>query len=74
MVQASVEDERSRRMVANLASMFSEMNYYVLYEGVEKDSDEDMCKDMSATFLQGFKYSKPAPIEELKEYVSRRTG
>ena len=64
---------RSRRMVANLASMFSDMDYRVLYEGVEKDSDETMCRDMSASYLQGFKYSRPQPIIHLTEYLSRRT-
>ena len=72
LVLASGSDERSKRMVSNLANMFSDMNYFVLYEGVEKDSDEDMCKGMSATYLQGFKYSKPTPIIDLKDYVSRK--
>ena len=49
--------------------MFSEMDYCVLYEGVEEDSDEDMCREMSATYLQGFKYSRPAPIAELIRYI-----
>ena len=72
LVLASGSDERSKRMVSNLANMFSDMNYFVLYEGVEKESDEDMCKGMSATYLQGFKYSKPTPIIDLKDYVSRK--
>ena len=70
LVIASGEEDRSRKMVANLAGMFSNMNYSVLYEGVEKDSDETMCKDMSATYLQGYKYSKPVPIEDLKHFLS----
>ena len=74
LLLASGTDERSKKMVSNLANMFADMNYYVLYEGVEKDSDEDMCKRMSAAYLQGFKYSKPAPIVELKDYISRRSG
>ena len=74
LLLASGTDDRSKKMVSNLANMFADMNYYVLYEGVEKDSDEDMCKRMSAAYLQGFKYSKPAPIVELKDYISRRSG
>ena len=72
LVLASGVDDRSKKMVESLAQMFSNMNYSVLYEGVEKDSDEDMCKGMAATYLQGFKYSKPAPIVNLKEYISRK--
>ncbi|MBR2769380.1 MAG: EAL domain-containing protein, partial [Solobacterium sp.] len=74
LLLASGAELRSRRMVANLASMFSNMDYYVLYEGVEKDSDETMCRDMSASYLQGFKYSRPQPIIQLTEYLSRRTA
>ncbi len=70
---ASGTENRSRKMVANLANMFSDMNYSVLYEGVEKDADEEMCMDMYATYLQGFKYSRPAPIVDLKNYLSRST-
>jgi EAL domain-containing protein (putative c-di-GMP-specific phosphodiesterase class I) len=72
MVLASGADARSKRMVSYLAYMFSEMNYYVLYEGVEKETDELMCKGMSATYLQGFRYSRPTPIEELRGYICRR--
>jgi EAL domain-containing protein (putative c-di-GMP-specific phosphodiesterase class I) len=71
LVIASGAEDRSRRMVENLASMFSNMDYSVLYEGVEKDADEAMCKGMSATYLQGFKYSRPTPVVELKDYLSR---
>ena len=72
LVLASGVDDRSKKMVESLAQMFSNMNYSVLYEGVEKDSDEDMFKGMAATYLQGFKYSRPAPIVNLKEYISRK--
>ena len=71
MVVASGTEERSRKMVANLANMFADMDYSVLYEGVERDSDESMCRDMSAAYLQGFKYSKPVPIERLAEYLRK---
>ena len=27
-----------------------------------------MCLDMSASYLQGYKYSRPVPITELEEY------
>ncbi|MBQ6550581.1 MAG: EAL domain-containing protein [Lachnospiraceae bacterium] len=74
MVLAAGADERSKKMVSNLANMFSNMGYYVLYEGVEKDSDEDLCKGMSASYLQGFKYARPVPITDLIEYVGVKAG
>ena len=71
LVIASREDERSERFVENLAHMFKDMDYYVLYEGVESDGDEALCQEMSASYLQGFKYSKPIPIEKLRAFLPK---
>jgi EAL domain-containing protein (putative c-di-GMP-specific phosphodiesterase class I) len=71
LVIASDHDSRSRKMVVSLANMFDELNYSVLYEGVETDSDEERCKNMSASYLQGYKYSRPIPIIELKKFFSK---
>ena len=71
MVLASEASARSRTIVYSLANMFNGLNYSVLYEGVEKESEERMCIDMSASYLQGFKYSRPVPIENLEDYFTR---
>lgn len=71
MVIAAGQDQRSGRIVENIAKMFSDFNYRVLYEGVENNDDEDRCLAMSATYLQGFKYSKPIPIERLTEFFDQ---
>ena len=71
MVMASAEDERSEKIVENLAHMFADMEYSVLYEGVETDHDEQRCRGMSASYLQGYKYSRPIPIERLRDFLSK---
>lgn len=71
LVIASGNDERSQKMVTSLAKMFADLDYSVLYEGVENDMDEEKCIDMSATYLQGFKYSRPIPIVELKRFFAK---
>lgn len=71
MVLASEASARSRTIVLSLAHMFDGLNYSVLYEGVEKESEERMCMDMSASYLQGYKYSRPVPIERLEAYFSK---
>ena len=65
---ASSKDAKSETMVSYLAHMFSDMGYAVLYEGIEDDSDENRCMNMCARYLQGYKYSKPIPIEQLAEF------
>ena len=72
LVLASGSSERSERIVGNLANLFSDLDYSVLYEGVETESDETMCKEMSASYLQGYKYSRPIPIEELRNFAEKR--
>ena len=71
LVTASGNDEKFRVMVTNLAKMFNEVHYSVLYEGIENENDELRCIDMSAKYLQGYKYSKPIPIEKLTEYFEK---
>lgn len=39
--------------------------------GVENEVDEQLCKGMKAVFLQGYKYSKPIPIESLTDYLNK---
>ena len=74
MVLASGVDVKSQKMVYYLAKMFSDMNYSVLYEGVETIEDEEKCKQMCANYLQGYKYSKPIPMEQLTEYFEKASA
>ena len=71
MVIASGEDKRSEQLVENLAKMFSNFNFRVLFEGIENNEDEERCLSMSADYLQGFKYSQPIPIGELYTFLSK---
>ena len=71
LVIACGRDEKSEKMVEHLASMFSAMNYSVLYEGVETEQDEEKCIHMCAKYLQGYKYSKPIPIDDLIKWFEK---
>ncbi len=71
LVIASNSDTKSETMVSYLAHMFSDMHYAVLYEGIENNDDEKMCIRMCGRYLQGYKYSKPIPIERLTEYFEK---
>lgn len=71
LVLASVADKKSEKMVSHLANMFDAMNYSVLYEGIETSQDEEKCVGMCARYLQGYKYSKPIPIEDLTGYFEK---
>ena len=71
MLIAGSQDERSVQILSSLASLFSKLNYSVLYEGVETEKDEQLCVDLFASYLQGYKYSKPIPIDRLRDFLTK---
>lgn len=70
---ASSKSETSRYMVAQFADIFKNTKYQVLFEGVENISDERRCIEMKADMLQGYAYSKPIPIEDLKKFLVKNS-
>jgi len=67
-ILASKNDE-SRFMVGSFSEIFKKADYQILFEGVEDENDEHQCIDMDAMYLQGYKYSKPIPIEQLETFL-----
>ncbi|WP_295085779.1 EAL domain-containing protein [Ruminococcus sp.] len=65
----SLKNSSSQYMVKTFANMFHDLKYSILFEGVETEYDETRCKLMMAQYLQGYKYSKPIPIEELRKFL-----
>ncbi len=66
-----LEAEKSMKivkMITHLSQAFRDMDYKLLFEGVETEAHETLCMGCGADYIQGFKYSKPVPIEELREY------
>ena len=70
----SVKNDSSKFMVSTFANMFNQLNYSVLFEGVEDDRDEKHCVGMHASYLQGYKYSRPIPIGELRNFLAKDTA
>lgn len=65
------KDDESKFMVGSFSEIFKRANYQILFEGVESENDEMQCKDMNAQYLQGFRYSRPIPIEQLREFLEK---
>ena len=72
MVIAGGQSAKSLQVLGSLADLFSRLNYSVLYEGVEDEKDEQMCRGLSASYLQGYKYSRPIPIGGLTDFLEKR--
>ena len=71
MVIASGQSKRSEQVLGSMAELFSKLHYSVLYEGIEDEKDEAMCRGLNASYLQGYKYSKPVPISELRRFLEK---
>lgn len=68
-----LEAEKSMKiikMMTHLSQAFKDMDYKLLFEGVETESHEVLCLNCGADYIQGFKYSKPVPAEELKTFFN----
>lgn len=68
----SSKNEESKFMVGSFSEIFKKAEYQILFEGVEDEHDEKRCINMNAQYLQGYKYSKPIPMEQLKDFLVRR--
>ena len=65
------KDDESKFMVGSFSEIFKKADYQILFEGVEDEHDEMQCIDMNAQYLQGYKYSKPIPIEQLRNFLTK---
>lgn len=65
------KSEESRFLVESFSDIFKKSNYQILFEGVEDDRNENHCKEMNASYLQGYKYSKPIPMEQLTNFLNK---
>lgn len=66
------KDEQSKFMVGSFSEIFKKADYQILFEGVEDESDEARCIGMNAQYLQGYRYSKPIPIEQLENFLEKK--
>ena len=71
MTFMSGQGEAERFLVGSLADIFVGANYQILFEGIENEDDEMRCNQMHANFLQGYKYSRPIPIEQLEDFLDK---
>lgn len=71
LISASKKEE-SHYMVRSFADIFRKAGYQVLFEGVESDEEEKTCQEMEIVYLQGFKYSRPIPMEKVTNFLVKK--
>lgn len=65
------QNTQTRFMIEKFSEIFRQLNYKILFEGVEDEDQENLCLSGNADFLQGYLYSKPVPIEQLTNFLSK---
>lgn len=71
LVIMSNQDQNYKYMVKNFSETFNKIGYKILFEGIEDENDEKNCIGMNANYLQGYKYSRPIPINNLSEFLQQ---
>ena len=66
------KDDKIVKMMSHLSEAFRDLNYKLLYEGVETEDNEKLCVECGADYIQGFKYSKPVPMEEMRNFFEKK--
>ena len=68
------EEAGSLRITKAIASMAHDLEMKCIAEGVERESDIALLKDMRVEYGQGYFFSKPCAQEQVEVYIERRGG
>ena len=61
-------------LMSHMISVFKKQGFVLLIEGVEDDTQNSYCIEQGFDYIQGYKYSKPHPVIELKNYFNKKSG
>lgn len=71
MLLVADENETISYSLKHFSQAFKELEYKILFEGVETEEHEKICLSCGADFLQGYKFSKPIPIDKLRDFFAK---
>ncbi|HBZ53362.1 MAG TPA: GGDEF domain-containing protein [Eubacterium sp.] len=61
---------KGRTVIKTLIQLLNNINYSVVFEGIETKEQCDMAADFGCDSIQGFFFSRPIPVEEFeKKYI-----
>jgi len=71
LLYKAMQSDGTDEMVSMMVNFFKKRDMIPLVEGVENEEQSKYCVDRGFEYIQGFKYAKPVPIENLVEYFAR---
>jgi EAL domain-containing protein (putative c-di-GMP-specific phosphodiesterase class I) len=64
----ALEDDDMSSLMKTMVEVFKDKGFDCLVEGVEDDDQSAYAEKQGFDYIQGYRYAKPRPIEELREY------
>ncbi|MFI3116140.1 MAG: bifunctional diguanylate cyclase/phosphodiesterase [Clostridia bacterium] len=58
---------KDKVVIRNIVTMIEEINFKIIFEGIETIEQIDFIKELGCSYGQGYIFSKPLPIEEYEE-------
>lgn len=71
LLYKAVEDKNLNVLVMNMVNVFKQQGFILLMEGVENDYHRDYSMDCGFDYIQGYRYAKPVPVNQLNEYFCK---
>lgn len=59
--------ERGRNVVKALIRMLNDIDYKVVFEGIETENEKDLVYSYGCDVIQGYYYSKPMPVDDFEQ-------
>ena len=72
LLYKSLDSENTNSLITYMIDIFKQLGFVVLVEGVENDEQNQYSIDRGFDYIQGFKYAKPAPVEELSKFFTKK--
>ncbi len=73
LLYKSLDDNRMDDILTYMIKVFKKNGFVTLVEGVEDESQEQFSVNKGFDYIQGYHFAKPEPIEELKNFFSRKS-
>ena len=74
ITQKAIHGGKASTIVSSVINMAHDLDMKIVVEGVETESDFQMCKNMGVDLIQGYYFSKPLPVEEFIRFIVERMG
>ena len=74
LLYKSLDSENTNSLITYMIDIFKQLGFVVLVEGVENEEQNQYSIDSGFDYIQGFKYAKPAPVEEFSKYFSKKNS